>query len=122
MSQFEPIFRKKAKGIPLGPFFKTPLCFFETEDSIFKILYKQWTLNILEIIQIIFFYILIIIKHSIYDRISKNQKNQPIIKWFPYIFTEIKDNFFTIRCAIQFYINVINTLFAYQHFSSLQVD
>jgi hypothetical protein len=41
--QNEPIwdnFRKKAKGIFLGPFFKTPLLFFEIEDSIFKTLYK----------------------------------------------------------------------------------
>jgi hypothetical protein len=41
--QNEPIranFRKKARGIPRGPFFKTPLYFFETEDSIFKTFWK----------------------------------------------------------------------------------
>jgi hypothetical protein len=31
-----------------------------------------------------------------------------------YRFTEIKDNLFTIKCAILFYINVINSFFAYQ--------
>jgi hypothetical protein len=41
--QNEPVwanFWKKAKGIDLGPFFQTPLCFLETEDYIFKTFYK----------------------------------------------------------------------------------
>jgi hypothetical protein len=45
--QNEPIwanFRKKAKGIHLGSFFKTPIYFLETEGSIFKALYKYDTL------------------------------------------------------------------------------
>jgi hypothetical protein len=32
-------------GIPLDPFFKTPLYFFETENSIFKTVYKYCTLT-----------------------------------------------------------------------------
>jgi hypothetical protein len=41
--QNEPIsfnFRKKTKGIPLHPFFKTPLYFLEIEDSTFKTSFK----------------------------------------------------------------------------------
>jgi hypothetical protein len=41
--QNEPIsgnFRKKAKGIPLGPFFKPPLYFLETEKSFFRTFYR----------------------------------------------------------------------------------
>jgi hypothetical protein len=38
MSQFEPISGKKAKGIPLNPFFQISLYFLETEDSILKTL------------------------------------------------------------------------------------
>jgi hypothetical protein len=48
--QNEPIssnFRKKAKAIPRGSFFKTPLYFLETEDSIFKTLCIFYTFNIL---------------------------------------------------------------------------
>jgi hypothetical protein len=67
-------FRKKAKGILLGLFFQTSLYFLGTESSIFKTYYKYSKLNISEHIQIIFFYILINIKYSIYDRISKSQK------------------------------------------------
>jgi hypothetical protein len=37
-----------------------------------------------------------------------------------YGITEIKDKNFPIRCAIQFYINVINSLFVYQPFFLLQ--
>jgi hypothetical protein len=33
-------FRKKAKGIPSGPFFKTPLHFLDTDRSILKTYYK----------------------------------------------------------------------------------
>jgi hypothetical protein len=40
MSQFEPIFEKKAKGIVLKPFFQTPLFFFDADSSIFKTYYK----------------------------------------------------------------------------------
>jgi hypothetical protein len=49
--QNEPIwanFNKKAKGIPWDPFFKTPLYFLETENSILKTLCKFCTFNILE--------------------------------------------------------------------------
>jgi hypothetical protein len=56
--QNEPIwanFRKKAKGIPSGPFLQTPPYFLDTEDSIIKTLYKRCTLKILESIQILFF-------------------------------------------------------------------
>jgi hypothetical protein len=31
-------------------------------------------------------------------------------------FTEIKDNLFIIRCAIKFYINIINIVFVYRQF------
>jgi hypothetical protein len=58
--QNEPIwanFMKKAKGIPWDPFFKTPLYFLETEDSIVKIFYKDYTFNTLDSIQVIFFFI-----------------------------------------------------------------
>jgi hypothetical protein len=75
--QNEPIwanFRKIAKGIALGPFIQTPLCFFETENSNFKTLYEYCTLNRLKNIKISFFYILINIKYSICDRISKRQR------------------------------------------------
>jgi hypothetical protein len=73
-------FRKKAKAIPRGSLFKTPLYFLETEESIFKTLYNYWTLNIWENIQIIVLYILINIKRSSYNRISKSKKNRPFIK------------------------------------------
>jgi hypothetical protein len=76
--QNEPIwanFRKKAKGIHLTLFFQTPLYFLETEDSIFKTFYKYYTFNRLDNIEIIFFfYILMNIKYSRYDCVSKSQK------------------------------------------------
>jgi hypothetical protein len=40
---------------PLGPFFQTLLYYLQTEDSIFRILYKHYTLNRSESIQIHFF-------------------------------------------------------------------
>jgi hypothetical protein len=72
--QNEPIFGKKLRDIVLHPFFKTPLYFLETEDSIFMTLYKYYTFSILKSIQLCFFYILINIKYSSYDCISKSQK------------------------------------------------
>jgi hypothetical protein len=48
-------FKKKAKGIPLGQFFQTPLHFLETENSIFKALFKYCTLYRLKSVQIVFF-------------------------------------------------------------------
>jgi hypothetical protein len=51
-------FTKKTRGIPSDLFFQIPLYFFETEDSIFKTLYNNYTLKRLEIIQIMFFFIL----------------------------------------------------------------
>jgi hypothetical protein len=42
-------------GIHLGPLFQTSLYFLETEDSIFKTLYKFYAFNIVENIQIRFF-------------------------------------------------------------------
>jgi hypothetical protein len=73
-------FKKKAKGISLGPFFKTPLYFLETENSIFKALFKHCTLHRLENVQTIFLYILINKKYSSYDRVSKSQSIWPFIK------------------------------------------
>jgi hypothetical protein len=61
--------------------FYTPLYFPETDESIFKKLYKFFTFNILERIQIRFFYILINIKYLNYNRISKSKKNRPFIKY-----------------------------------------
>jgi hypothetical protein len=87
--QNEPIsgnFRKKAQGIPLGRFFQTQLYFLQIEDSILKTLYNFYILNRLESIQIRFFCILINIKHSSYDRISKSQNNLLFIKqWSTYL-------------------------------------
>jgi hypothetical protein len=43
--QNEPIwanFRKKAKGIVLGPFFQTSLFFLDIDSSIFKTYYKEY--------------------------------------------------------------------------------
>jgi hypothetical protein len=54
----EPIwanFRKKVKGIPLGPFFKTSLYFHNTDCSIFKTLYKDCELILLKGISVYFF-------------------------------------------------------------------
>jgi hypothetical protein len=82
MNQFAPISGKKLRDIPLEPFFQIPLYFLEAEDSIFKILYKNYALHTLENIESIFFYILINIKCSAYNRITKSKKNQPFIEEF----------------------------------------
>jgi hypothetical protein len=37
-----------------------------------------------------------------------------------YEFTELKYNIFIIRCAINFYINIVNTLFVYRRFFLLK--
>jgi hypothetical protein len=78
-SQFESISRKKLRE-PLGPFFQTPPHFLDTDCTTFKTHSNEYILILLEIIQLSFFYILIIIKYSSYDRISKSQKNQHFIK------------------------------------------
>jgi hypothetical protein len=84
--QNEPIWanvRKKAKGIiHLGLFFKQPLYFLETEYNIWKIPYKCYIFIISECIQLRFFYILINIKFSSYNHISKSQKNWHFINCY----------------------------------------
>jgi hypothetical protein len=80
--QNEPIwanFRKKAKGVHLDPFFKTPLYFLEAENSIIRALYIYYIFNRLENIQIKFFNIFINIKYSNYDRISKSRRKYNIL-------------------------------------------
>jgi hypothetical protein len=80
--QNEPIwanFRKKAKGIPLGLFFQTPIHFLDTNCIISKTPYKEYLFISLNDIQLIFLYIFIIIRCSSYDRIYKKPKNQPFI-------------------------------------------
>jgi hypothetical protein len=79
--QNEPISGKKLRYFST-PFFKTPLYFVETENSTFKTYYKYHTLYRLQNIQINFLYILMIIKYSSYNHISKNQKNQPLVKQY----------------------------------------
>jgi hypothetical protein len=80
MSQFQAISGKKLRGYCLRPVFQTPLYFFETEYRDFMTLYKHYAINTLKSIQLRFFYILINIKYSSHNHISKSQNNRPFIK------------------------------------------
>jgi hypothetical protein len=82
MSQFQAISGKKLRVFPEACYLKHLYIFLKLTTAFERsfiniILFISW-----EIIQIIFFYILISINYSSYDRISESQKNQPSIKYY----------------------------------------
>jgi hypothetical protein len=60
-----------------------------------------------------FFYILFITKYSSNNYIFKKQKKMTFYESKIYEFAEIKNNLFTFRYAINFYMNIVNAIFVY---------